>query len=76
MLIFLICLAVYLFESLRSEIVIMTINHKLSKVSDKKVSRWWCLGWVFLYVWLAYRKQPWMKRLIQFLMFRNLYRGV
>lgn len=72
MLIFLLILAVYLFESLRSEIVILTINHKLSKGgSDKQLSRWWCLGWVFLYVWLAFRKKSWWKNLVKFLSYKQ-----
>ena len=68
MLIFLLILSVYLFESLRSEILILTINHKLSKGgSDKQLSRWWALAWVFLYIHLVFRKKSWYKRLIQIL---------
>ena len=71
MLIFLICLAVYLFESLRSEIVILTINSKLSKITDKQLSRWVALVWPLLYVHLAFRKKAWYKRLVQFLSYKQ-----
>lgn len=72
MLIFLVCLAVYLFESLRSEIIIMDINHKLSKGgSDKQLSRWTALAWPILYCWLAFRKKSWYKQLVQFLTYNK-----
>lgn len=72
MLIFLLCLTIYLFESLRSKIVILTINHKLSKCgSDKQLSRWTALVWPLLYCWLAFRKKSWWKDLVKFLSYKE-----
>lgn len=71
MLLFLICIVIYLLEAIRSEITIWSINHKLSRITDKRLSRWMCLIWPYTYAWLTYRKTKVWKSVAKFLVYKE-----
>lgn len=71
MLIYTILVVLYLFECLRCELVLMDLNHKLGRFTDKKFSNWWCLAWPYIYLWVSYRKKKWWKDLTKFLKYNK-----